>query len=276
MKKVSIFAILASLSLSMPAQLFWKVTGNELERESFILGTMHDAPLSMIDEVPGLNDAIQKCDVAIGEVDRNDQKPQIDMMDLMAPPDSTLDKLLAPEDYHIVEKIVNKRLESKGATIDQLLMLKPGLIRILVMDTDLSSDSNEMLFDLAILERAAAAGHRTMGLETETEHFEWLVMAPLKNQATWLLSMCKNYDNQEGLYDSYISQDATVQFESRVTDEGYRDFFVYQRNRNWAEKLDKIMPEQSCLVCVGAAHLSGENGLLQLLRDRGYTVEPVK
>ena len=272
MKKVSIFAILASLSLSMPAQLFWKVTGNGLERESFILGTMHDAPLSMIDEVPGLNDAIQKCDVAIGEVDRNDQKPQIDMMDLMAPPDSTLDKLLAPEDYHIVEKIVNKRLESKGATIDQLLMLKPGLIRILVMDTDLSSDSNEMLFDLAILERAAAAGHRTMGLETETEHFEWLVMAPLKNQATWLLSMCKNYDNQEGLYDSYISQDATVQFESRVTDEGYRDFFVYQRNRNWAEKLDKIMPEQSCLVSVGAAHLSGENGLLQLLRDCGYNV----
>ena len=59
MKKVSIFAVLASLSLSMTAQLFWKVTGNGLERESYILGTMHDAPVSMIDEIPGLNDAIQ-------------------------------------------------------------------------------------------------------------------------------------------------------------------------------------------------------------------------
>lgn len=280
MKKVSIFAVLASLSLSMSAQLFWKVTGNGLERESYILGTMHDAPVSMIDEIPGLNDAIQNCDLAIGEVDKNDQGPQIDMMELMVPPDNTLDKLLSPEDYHIVEKVVNERLESTGVTMDQLLMFRPGLIRILAMDTDLSarsdSDSEEMHFDIAILERAAAAGHATMGFETEAEHVEWLVRAPLKDQARWLLSMCKNYDNQEGLDEAYINQDATVTFESRVTDEGYRDFFVNQRNRNWAEKLDELMPEKSCLVCVGAAHLSGEKGLLQLLRDRGYTVEPVQ
>ena len=279
-KKVSIFAVLASLSLSMTAQLFWKVTGNGLERESYILGTMHDAPVSMIDEIPGLNDAIQNCDLAIGEVDKNDQGPQIDMMELMVPPDSTLDKLLSPEDYHIVEKVVNERLESTGVTLDQLLMFRPGLIRITAMDTDLSalsdSESEEMLFDIAILDRAAAAGHPTMGFETETEHVERLVKAPLKDQARWLLSMCKNYDNQEGLDDAYIRQDATVQFESRVTDEGYRDFFVNQRNRNWAEELDKLMPEKSCLVCVGAAHLYGEKGLLQLLRDCGYTVEPVQ
>ena len=280
MKRVSIIAVLASLSLSMSGQLFWKVTGNGLEKESYILGTMHDAPVSMIDEISGLNDAIQNCDVAIGEVDKNDQGSQIDMMELMVPPDSTLDKLLSPEDYHIVEKVVNKRLESTGVTMDQLLMFRPGLIRIIALDTDLSalsdSDSKEMLFDLAILDRAAAAGHPTMGLETKTEHVEWLIKAPLKDQARWLLSMCKNYDNQEGLDDAYIRQDATVTFESRVTDEGYRDFFVNQRNRNWAEKLDKLMPEKSCLVCVGAAHLSGEKGLLQLLRDLGYTVEPMQ
>lgn len=280
MKRVSIIAVLASLSLSMSGQLFWKVTGNGLEKESYILGTMHDAPVSMIDEISGLNDAIQNCDVAIGEVDKNDQGSQIDMMELMVPPDSTLDKLLSPEDYHIVEKVVNMRLESTGVTMDQLLMFRPGLIRIIALDTDLSalsdSDSKEMLFDLAILDRAAAAGHPTMGLETKTEHVEWLIKAPLKDQARWLLSMCKNYDNQEGLDDAYIRQDATVTFESRVTDEGYRDFFVNQRNRNWAEKLDKLMPEKSCLVCVGAAHLSGEKGLLQLLRDLGYTVEPMQ
>lgn len=280
MKRVSIIAVLASLSLSMSGQLFWKVTGNGLEKESYILGTMHDAPVSMIDEISGLNDAIQNCDVAIGEVDKNDQGSQIDMMELMVPPDSTLDKLLSPEDYHIVEKVVNKRLDSTGVTMDQLLMFRPGLIRIIALDTDLSalsdSDSKEMLFDLAILDRAAAAGHPTMGLETKTEHVEWLIKAPLKDQARWLLSMCKNYDNQEGLDDAYIRQDATVTFESRVTDEGYRDFFVNQRNRNWAEKLDKLMPEKSCLVCVGAAHLSGEKGLLQLLRDLGYTVEPMQ
>ena len=36
------------------------------------------------------------------------------------------------------------------------------------------------------------------------------------------------------------------------------------------------MPERACLVCVGAGHLPGEQGLLQLLRNAGYTVEPMQ
>ncbi len=280
MKKVSLFAVLASLSLSMSAQLFWKVTGNGLERESYILGTMHDAPVSMIDEIPGLNDAIQNCDIAIGEVDKSDQGPELGLPDLMAPPDSTLDKLLSPEDYRIVEEVVNKCLETMGTSMDQLQIFKPSLISMVAMDMDESEvsdlDHNRVSFDIVILERVAAAGHATMGFETQTEHMQWLLKAPLKDQVAWLLSKCKNYSNIEGKGEAYLRQDATEQFESRTPDEGYREIFVYQRNRNWAEKLDKMMPEQSCLVCVGVNHLSGEKGLLQLLRDRGYTVEPVK
>ena len=281
MKRVSLFVVLASLSLSMPAQLFWKVTGNGLEKDSYILGTAHNAPISMIDEISGLNDAIQNCDIAIGETNRNDTSdPDISMADMMVPVDSTLDKLLSPEDFSIVEETVNKCLESTGVTINQLLMFKPGLISLLAMDINQSiltgSNDNEVLFDLTILDRAAAAGHPTMGFETKAEHLQWILDPPLKDQATWLLSKCKNYDHQELMNDTYFNQGDIEQLESRTPDEGYREIFVFQRNRNWAEKLDKLMPEQSCLVCVGAAHLSGEKGLLQLLRDRGYTVEPMQ
>ena len=37
-----------------------------------------------------------------------------------------------------------------------------------------------------------------------------------------------------------------------------------------------MMPERAALVCVGVGHLPGDQGLLQLLRDRGYTVEPMQ
>jgi len=50
---------------------------------------------------------------------------------------------------------------------------------------------------------------------------------------------------------------------------------VYSRNRRWAERLAQMMPERSLMVCVGAGHLPGEQGLLQLLRARGFTVEPM-
>ena len=51
---------------------------------------------------------------------------------------------------------------------------------------------------------------------------------------------------------------------------------IYKRNRNWAQKLNVMMPERAMLVCVGAGHLPGDKGLLQLLRNMGYTVEPAK
>ena len=66
--------------------------------------------------------------------------------------------------------------------------------------------------------------------------------------------------------------DATMGGESEEAMEA----LIYSRNRNWAEKLVKIMPERTCLVCVGAGHLPGPQGLLQLLRDKGYTVEPMR
>lgn len=281
MKRIILILAMVSTALFMPAQLFWRVSGNGLEKDSYILGTAHNAPISMIDEISGLNDAIQNCDIAIGETNRNDTSDQdISMTDMMVPVDSTLDKLLSPEDFSIVEETVNKCLESMGVTINQLLMFKPGLISLLAMDINLSniidSNDNEVIFDLAILDRAAVAGHPTMGFETKAEHLQWILDPPLKDQATWLLSKCKNYDLQELMDDTYFNQGDVEKLESRTPDEGYREIFVYQRNSNWAEKLDQMMPEQSCLICVGVAHLSGEKGLLQLLRDRGYTVEPVQ
>lgn len=83
------------------------------------------------------------------------------------------------------------------------------------------------------------------------------------------------------LYEPYINQDLArieaLYFDSELgNDEKENDRLVLRRNLNWIEKLVKMMPERSCLVCVGAAHLIGQQGLLQLFRDRGYTVEPMK
>ena len=84
------------------------------------------------------------------------------------------------------------------------------------------------------------------------------------------------------LVEAYLAQDLS-QLEAIITDPEIggddaeaMDALIYDRNRSWAEKLVTMMPERSCLVCVGAGHLPGNQGLLQLLRDRGYTVEPMQ
>ena len=42
-----------------------------------------------------------------------------------------------------------------------------------------------------------------------------------------------------------------------------------------AERMDKIIQEQKTFMAVGALHLPGENGVIELLRKYGYQVRPV-
>jgi uncharacterized protein len=57
---------------------------------------------------------------------------------------------------------------------------------------------------------------------------------------------------------------------------GYMDLLLYNRNRKWARELDTLLPGKSLLIAVGAAHLPGKDGVIELLRREGYTVDPIK
>ena len=65
MKRSSLLLVLALFAIVANAQLLWKVSGNGLARPSYILGTYHLAPASMIDEIPGMQQALEGCDIVI-------------------------------------------------------------------------------------------------------------------------------------------------------------------------------------------------------------------
>ena len=56
----------------------------------------------------------------------------------------------------------------------------------------------------------------------------------------------------------------------------YLDLLLYGRNRNWALALDSLMPGKELLIAVGAGHLPGEQGVINLLKKRGYRLTPMK
>jgi uncharacterized protein len=53
------------------------------------------------------------------------------------------------------------------------------------------------------------------------------------------------------------------------------DLLLYGRNRKWVSKMKELLPDKSLLFAVGAGHLPGEQGLINLLRRNGYTVSAV-
>lgn len=292
MKRISLILIIALVALASQAQLLWKVSGNGLERPSFILGTYHLAPASMLDEIPGMDQAFEGCDVVVGELKKEDMMNPNGLMGLasmmMAPADSTLDKLYTPEQYKVIEQVFNKYCGSMGLSLGMMSRLKPEAINLLItlMRVGSMEMSNTDLIDIGAQERGSQLGRATMGFETLEEQAKLLFSDPIADQAQSLLKACEEDDVQDeqaqALKDAYMSQDMN-RMETLFTeaaedgwDENKMDSMVTRRNRNWVGKLVTMMPEQACLVCVGAAHLFGDQGLLQLLRNEGYTVEPMK
>ena len=294
MKRLSFILILALVAMAAQAQLLWKVSGNNLARPSYILGTYHFAPAAMIDKIPGMQQAFDGCDVVVGELENESmispESQALAAQAMIAPLDSTLDKLFTPEEYKIVEQVFNKYFGTMGVKLSQMKMFKPSAIStqmqaIQAMKYFPTLNVNDLI-DMAVQNRANEAGKPSLAFETMEEQIDLLFNTPLTEQAQGLLEACKKDDlfaeQSSALVEAYMTQDLS-KIEAIITDPELGgddaealDALIYDRNRSWTVKLAKMMPERACLVCVGAGHLPGNQGLLQLLRDRGYTVEPMQ
>ena len=108
---------------------------------------------------------------------------------------------------------------------------------------------------------------------------------PYKLQAKQLLEMVDNATRHtddtemEQLTNAYRNQELGKMEQMTSNDMGMKDFIdllLYNRNANWAKKINELMPDHALVIAVGAGHLPGEKGLINLLRKAGYKVEPVK
>ena len=91
MKKILGILLFICVALNSNAQLLWKISGNGLEKPSYIFGTHHLAPLSIKDSIAGMPQAINETSQVYGEV----------MMSEMAAPAfmQEMQKM-----YHIMQK----------------------------------------------------------------------------------------------------------------------------------------------------------------------------
>lgn len=80
------------------------------------------------------------------------------------------------------------------------------------------------------------------------------------------------------LMDAYTSQDIDRMYglvmDSPLFQE-YADLLLAERNKSWIVKIEELIKRASTFVAVGAAHLPTETGVIQLLKDQGYKVEPI-
>ena len=288
MKRFISLAIIALLAISskVSAQILWKVEKPGNEHVSYVLGTHHFAPLSVLDSLTNLPEALNDADKVYGELDMalstSPAAIQQMQMALIAPPDSTLDKGLAPAQLDSV-KTALEQLSGAQMPVQALFPLKPAAISTQIaamMSMKLFPELNPMEgIDMIMQQRAKELDKPVDGLETLEFQMNALYGNSIKDQATALMKTISDMNDEERkaieLANSYLNHNIDAIYNAMVEAESTEedlDRLIYSRNDNWANRLIREMADSNLLVVVGAGHLPGERGVLEQLRKAGYTV----
>jgi len=265
--------------------LLWKISGNGLSKPSYLFGTIHmlckdDAVLS-----DSLKRAIGRVEAIYFEVDLDNMLEMIGVMGKMKMKgDTTLQDLLSEDDYQKVKNYFTSR--STMLPFSMLETYKPILAASVLEQNSFPCETTAMM-EQVIMEEAQKKNKKILGLETMSYQASVLDDIPYKLQAEQLLSYIKK-EGKPGEQDkeltemlkAYRDQDLS-KLEDLIKDSdigmsSYTDILLYKRNHNWVEKLSTILPGKSVLVAVGAGHLPGEKGVINLLRKAGYKLTPVR
>lgn len=262
--------------------LLWEISGNGLQKPSYLFGTMHllcadDAKLSV-----NLKKAIREADRIYFEIDMDDMSQMIGALKYARMNDNTkLSDLLTKEEYARVKDYFEKN--RSVLPFAMMERLKPYMLTSLIGENGMECDKTNGM-EMIIMQEANKYDKEIKGLETAEFQAGLFDSIPYEKQAKELLNYIDSIDyhknNTSDLVKVYREQDLQKMEDMTVKTEGgigeYIDLLVYNRNRRWLEELKTILSEKPTLVAVGAGHLPGEAGMINLLRKAGYTVKPLK
>ena len=288
MKRILTIIALSLLCITSNAQLVWKISGNGIKKPSYILGTHHGCPFTYCDSIPGLMKAFDKVDNIIGEINMiefaqmsPERMQQMQAM-MMMPTDTSLLSLFNEEETAKVNGWLKKEM---GASLEMLSMMKPMTIMVTVQNKvmmEVIPDVADMTTIDKYMQTLGQSKGKSIGeLETADYQMTLLYGNSLEEQADALLEMIDQGESRKlmvELTDAYKSQNLDTLweiFQEQMTGYEY-DAIVNVRNLNWEKQMKELLPKQSTLFVVGAGHLPGEKGMINLLRETGYRVKPVK
>lgn len=291
MKKLSAGILATMLTLSAITQgkeentLLWKITGPGLDKPSYLFGTIHmlckdDAVISK-----NLANAIRECDEVYFEVDMDNMFEMLTAVRKMRMRgDTTLKDLLNDEDYRKVKEYFEKK--SSMLPFYVLETYKPILAASTLEQGSMPCENTAMM-EQVLMEKAKEHEKNIRGLESLSYQAGVLDSIPYRLQAEQLVQYIdkasKGEDNKkemEKMFKAYKDQDLKkleeFLLETDAGMEGFADILLYHRNQNWVKKLKDILGEKSLVVAVGAGHLPGKKGMINLLRNEGYVLTPVE
>lgn len=284
MKKSILTLLFILVAFLSPGQnsILWEVTGNGLQSPSYLLGTLKFIGAKEFIFPKEFKERMDQCKIFAIE-DQVDHKAQMEINKaLHFPKGKSLASELSPEDYAKVVAFMEKEFHMPKAKFEKDLgKLIPLALSINM--TRMALGEEVKYYDIELLLTAKKEKLKTYSLEPIQREAEAIKAFPMEEQKKALMDGIANFEAQKN---EYLQLEAA--FDANDLDkifaltlhptEDHPDFveaFYTKRNLEWMPKIEKMMNDKPAFITVGVTHLEGEQGLLALLRGKGYTLTPV-
>jgi uncharacterized protein len=273
-----IFSAVFSEAGAQYNSLLWKISGNGLDKASYLYGTIHIKDKRAFQFGDSVMPAFNACKSFAGEIllDAGNQSKLMGMVFMSG--DTTLNMLLSKQDYKLVKSYAEKKLGVVSSMVDRI---KPMFTASMISELDIKQDKTVTL-DEYFQTLAAERKMNVKGIETMEEQIAAIDKIPLKEQAKLLVEGMKEEktDNSsvERMIRLYAAQDldsVAIMINEYDSSETFNSALVLERNKIMAQRIGVMVKSESVFIGVGAAHLPGTNGVIELLRQQGFILSPV-
>lgn len=274
--------------------IFWKIEKPGIAT-SYLLGTMHVTDPRVLKMPAGAQEAQSRANTIVVESDEVlDEKKS--MAVLLMKPELTmftdgrsLDSLMSGDDL----KTLQDGLKSRGITYSAVSRVKPWMLMgvVALPACELARKGGKNVFlDKKIALQAAAEGKQIKGLETLEEQANAINSLPMDLHVKSMIEAIRLGKKMDDLFftmtDLYLAQQIGVltPLTKAIAPDGtddeagygaFEDLIITKRNHLMAERAKPILDQGAAFIAVGAAHLPGKEGLVELLRDKGFTVTAI-
>jgi uncharacterized protein YbaP (TraB family) len=244
------------------------------KKPSYLFGTMHLQSDAAFTHKSIILQKIAKCEAFATEFKLDDADESKVAAYMSLPEDVLLDKLLSKKKFKEIDTFLQDNFHLPLMAFNKS---KPMVITNLVTASIFQKDM-ELALDVFLYQYAKEQGKELLGIETFQEQLEIMEKIPLDVQVKSLKDLIKNFDtHRQEMYDlaELYAKGKTKKLYrlAKKGAKGFRKIIIYDRNEIMATRITKLIKEKSTCIAIGAGHLEGKRGVLNMLCANGVKIK---
>lgn len=262
--------------------LLWEITGKKVKSPSYLFGTIHLISADKFYFPDALEPIITDSELIVMEIGELSEQMEA-VQFLMLEEGDLFDHFSAEQEDSLLIFVDNQLNIAKDQSKLMFGRMKP--MALMQLFAQAYFDEQPKSYEMKINELAQKHNVKVEGLETVEEQIALFDAIPMDEQVEMLMESVRDFEKQKEQFKemetAYLSQDLKKLQDVLHSDSNHlimqhESNILINRNKNWIPKIKRLMKKNKTFIAVGAGHLQGEDGLIQLLKDEGYELKPIR